>query len=104
MIDAAVARQAEILARAGSFLDFINRGIDYELRYYPLIKPLARGATEEISGLYWEDFHPGDVFEHRPGRTVLDADNVWFTCSSQCAAGAFRCGLRQQNGMEKVTG
>lgn len=33
----------------------------------------------EISGLYWEDFTPGDVFEHRPGRTVLDADNVWFT-------------------------
>lgn len=21
----------------------------------------------------------GDVFEHRPGRTVLDVDNVWFT-------------------------
>ncbi|PSH12967.1 molybdenum cofactor biosynthesis protein MoeC [Yersinia pseudotuberculosis] len=33
----------------------------------------------EISGLYWEDFTPGDIFEHRPGRTVLDADNVWFT-------------------------
>ena len=33
----------------------------------------------EVSGLYWEDFEPGDVFEHRPGRTVLDADNVWFT-------------------------
>jgi itaconyl-CoA hydratase len=29
--------------------------------------------------LYWEDFQPGDVFEHRPGRTVLDVDNVYFT-------------------------
>src|SRR5215475_13916374 len=33
----------------------------------------------EVSGLYWEDFEPGDVFEHRPGRTILDTDNVWFT-------------------------
>jgi itaconyl-CoA hydratase len=33
----------------------------------------------EIAGLYFVDFTPGDVFEHRPGRTVLDADNVWFT-------------------------
>ncbi len=33
----------------------------------------------ETSGLYWEDFQPGDVFEHRPGRTVLDTDNVWMT-------------------------
>jgi itaconyl-CoA hydratase len=33
----------------------------------------------ETAGLYWEDFVPGDVFEHRPGRTVLDADNVYFT-------------------------
>ncbi|MBV8429800.1 MAG: MaoC family dehydratase [Solirubrobacterales bacterium] len=33
----------------------------------------------EISGLYYEDFEPGDVFEHRPGRTILEVDNVWFT-------------------------
>jgi itaconyl-CoA hydratase len=33
----------------------------------------------EISGLYYEDFEPGDVFEHRPGRTILDVDNTWFT-------------------------
>jgi itaconyl-CoA hydratase len=33
----------------------------------------------ETSGLYYEDFTPGDVFEHRPGRTVLEADNTWFT-------------------------
>ena len=31
------------------------------------------------AGLYFEDFEPGDVFEHRPGRTVLDVDNTWFT-------------------------
>ncbi|HDP0508378.1 TPA: (R)-specific enoyl-CoA hydratase RipB/Ich [Salmonella enterica subsp. enterica serovar Concord] len=45
----------------------------------PDYKTISEGRYREISGLYWEDFHPGDVFEHRPGRTVLDADNVWFT-------------------------
>ncbi len=69
-------------------------------RYYPLIKPLARGATE-ISGLYWEDFHPGDVFEHRPGRTVLDADSVVYLLT-QCVRPVHFDATRQQNGMEKL--
>ncbi len=30
-------------------------------------------------GRYFEDFNVGDVFEHPYGRTVIDADNVWFT-------------------------
>ena len=30
-------------------------------------------------GRYFEDFSVGDVIEHRLGRTVLAADNVWFT-------------------------
>jgi itaconyl-CoA hydratase len=42
-------------------------------------KRVGERRYRETSGLYWEDFVPGDVFEHRPGRTVLDADNVWFT-------------------------
>ena len=45
----------------------------------PALKPVGERRFREISGLYWEDFVPGDVFEHRPGRTVLDVDNVWFT-------------------------
>ena len=28
----------------------------------------------------FEDFQVGDVYEHPLGRTILDADNVWFTC------------------------
>ena len=28
---------------------------------------------------YLEDFRPGDVYRSQIGRTVLDADNVWFT-------------------------
>ncbi|QGY32463.1 (R)-specific enoyl-CoA hydratase RipB/Ich [Pantoea cypripedii] len=45
----------------------------------PAYKALGERRYRETSGLYWEDFNPGDVFEHRPGRTVLDTDNVWFT-------------------------
>jgi itaconyl-CoA hydratase len=32
------------------------------------------------TGRVFEDFVVGDVYEHPLGRTVLDADNVWFTC------------------------
>ena len=35
-------------------------------------KTVGERRYRETSGLYWEDFEPGDVFEHRPGRTVLD--------------------------------
>jgi itaconyl-CoA hydratase len=45
----------------------------------PAYKPIGERRFRETSGLYWEDFEPGDMFEHRPGRTILDADNVWFT-------------------------
>ena len=30
-------------------------------------------------GRYYEDFSVGDVYEHRPGRTISEADNTWFT-------------------------
>jgi itaconyl-CoA hydratase len=33
----------------------------------------------EDQGLYYEEFEVGDVFEHRPGRTITDVDNIWFT-------------------------
>ena len=45
----------------------------------PAYKSVGEHRYRETSGLYWEDFEPGDVFEHRPGRTVLDTDNVYFT-------------------------
>lgn len=34
---------------------------------------------ENGRGRYFEDFAVGDQFEHPLGRTVLAADNVWFT-------------------------
>ena len=31
-------------------------------------------------GRYFEDFEPGQVFRSHIGRTVTQADNIWFTC------------------------
>ena len=45
----------------------------------PAYKAVGERRYRETSGLYWEDFVEGDVFEHRPGRTVLDVDNTYFT-------------------------
>jgi itaconyl-CoA hydratase len=33
----------------------------------------------ESFGRYFDDFTVGDVYEHRPGRTISEADNTWFT-------------------------
>jgi itaconyl-CoA hydratase len=38
------------------------------------------GAPKEWRGRFLEDFAAGDVFRSRLGRTISDADNVWFTC------------------------
>ena len=32
-----------------------------------------------MAGLYFEEFTVGQMFKHRPGRTVTEADNVLFT-------------------------
>jgi itaconyl-CoA hydratase len=37
---------------------------------------MTRSAAE---GRFFEDFEVGDVYEHPYGRTITDADNVWFT-------------------------
>ena len=37
-------------------------------------------APKEWRGRFFEDFEVGDVFRSRLGRTVTEADNVWFTC------------------------
>ena len=33
----------------------------------------------EVLGRDYEDFQVGHIYEHRPGRTLLQADNTWFT-------------------------
>ena len=37
------------------------------------------GVKEGWTGRVYEDFEVGDVYNHPLGRTVLAADNVWFT-------------------------
>jgi itaconyl-CoA hydratase len=48
-------------------------------RPVPQHREIAPHRYRETSGLYFEDFVPGDVFEHRPGRTITDVDNIWMT-------------------------
>ena len=47
---------------------------------------MTHGAREvgprrwrESFGRYYEEFEVGDVYEHRPGRTISETDNTWFT-------------------------
>jgi acyl dehydratase len=45
------------------------------------VKHIPAGARRirAFAGRYLEDFRVGDVYEHRPGRTISEADNTWFT-------------------------
>lgn len=40
---------------------------------------VAPGRFRESFGRYYEDFVIGHIYEHRPGRTITDNDNIWFT-------------------------
>jgi itaconyl-CoA hydratase len=44
-----------------------------------ITKEIGPQRFRESFGRYYEDFQPGDVYEHRPGRTISEADNTWFT-------------------------
>ena len=46
-------------------------------------RELGPKRYRETNGLYYEDFEVGDVFEHRPGRTITDVDNIWITLLTQ---------------------
>jgi len=38
---------------------------------------VSANRYREAYGLHYEEFVVGDVFEHRPGRTVTELDNIW---------------------------
>jgi len=42
-------------------------------------RQIDENRFRETSGLYFEDFVPGTIYEHRPGRTITDVDNIWST-------------------------
>ena len=46
----------------------------------PAYKAVGKRRYRETSGLYWEDFEPGDVFEHRPGRTCSTSTTPTSPC------------------------
>jgi len=42
-------------------------------------KPVGTNRFRESYGRYFEEFAVGEIYEHRPGRTISEADNTWFT-------------------------
>ena len=46
-------------------------------------RELKVAIKEGWTGRVYEDFEVGDVYPHALGRTVLSADNVWFTLLTQ---------------------
>ena len=42
-------------------------------------KEVGAQRYRESYGRYLEDFNVGDVYEHRPGRSITETDNTWFT-------------------------
>jgi len=43
------------------------------------MKEVGPNRYREDYGRYYEDFEIGHIYEHRPGRTMTQADNTWFT-------------------------
>ncbi len=43
---------------------------------HPCVGP---NRYRESFGRHYDDFVVGDVYEHRPGRTISEVDNTWFT-------------------------
>ncbi|MDA0224987.1 MAG: MaoC family dehydratase [Proteobacteria bacterium] len=40
---------------------------------------VAPNRFRTSTGRYYEDFEVGHIYEHRPGRTLTETDNTWFT-------------------------
>jgi acyl dehydratase len=43
------------------------------------VKQVGERTYRESFGRYYEDFQVGDVYQHRPGRTITQYDNISFT-------------------------
>lgn len=43
---------------------------------FPAYKKISEHRYRETYGFYFDDFEVGDIFEHRPGRTITEADNI----------------------------
>ena len=47
-------------------------------------KEIGPNRYRESHERYLEGFKFGDVYEHRPGRTISESDNTWFTLITTC--------------------
>jgi itaconyl-CoA hydratase len=54
-------------------------GFSEELTMVAMAKQVGPSRYRESIGRYYEEFTIGDVYEHRPGRTISETDNTWFT-------------------------
>jgi itaconyl-CoA hydratase len=43
------------------------------------LKQVGENRYRETYGRTYEEFRIGDIYEHRPGRTLSETDNAWFT-------------------------
>ncbi len=43
------------------------------------VKEVGPNRYREQFGRFYEDFQVGEIYEHRPGRTITETDNTWFT-------------------------
>lgn len=43
------------------------------------MKKVGENRYRETFGRYFEEFQVGDIYEHRPGRTITETENTWFT-------------------------
>jgi itaconyl-CoA hydratase len=44
-----------------------------------IAREVGPGRLRKSAGRYYEDFVVGETYEHRPGRTISETDNTWFT-------------------------
>ena len=44
-----------------------------------IARPVGPNRYRESHGRYFEEFTVGDVYEHRPGRTITESDNINFS-------------------------
>jgi len=42
-------------------------------------RKIGENRYREEYGRYYEEFEVGDIYEHRPNRTITAVDNYWFT-------------------------
>lgn len=42
-------------------------------------KQINENTFRSSYGRYYEDFEVGHIYQHRPGRTITETDNIWFS-------------------------